>query len=136
MPIDDYCVPRPLLPSLAPSPAQSEGRRRQSLDHALRDAEAKLAKLVRDRDEANSAAAAAAAAAVAAAAGDVRQDGNKEPVGGAALVAELRGQVARARERAEILEERLDETNRVNRRLEREVAEAVELGVSGGGTRL
>lgn len=47
----------------------------------------------------------------------------------ASVVVELREQVARAREHAEVLEERLDETVRRNNRLEREVAEAVELGV-------
>ena len=39
--------------------------------------------------------------------------------------------MVRARGRAEILEDRLEETVRMNRRLEREVAEAVGLGVRG-----
>lgn len=47
------------------------------------------------------------------------------------VIHDLRGQVSRARERAEILEERLDETVRRNRRLELEVAEAMEIGVRG-----
>ncbi|CAB1100969.1 unnamed protein product [Ectocarpus sp. CCAP 1310/34] len=100
---------------------QSENRRRQSVDRALHDAEAKLRELNR-RDETTAATgddfrglATTAAASVAAEEND-------------AVVVELRGQVSRARERAEILEERLDETARVNRRLEREVAEAVEIG--------
>ncbi|CAN0109318.1 unnamed protein product, partial [Ectocarpus sp. 12 AP-2014] len=99
---------------------QSESRRRQSVDRALHDAEAKLKELNR-RDETTAAPGdglrrlATTAAAAAAEEND-------------AVVVELRGQVSRARERAEILEERLDETARVNRRLEREVAEAVEIG--------
>lgn len=91
---------------------QSESRRRQSVDHALHDAETKLRDLGR-RHETN--------AATAAAPSNLLNGG---------VLAELREQVSRARERAANLEELLDEKTRANRRLEREVAEAVELGVS------
>lgn len=105
-----------------PPPPQSESRRRQSVDRALHDAEAKLQELNR-RDE-----------TTAAPGDDLRRLATTASAAAAeengAVVVELRGQVSRATERAEILEERLDETARVNRRLEREVAEAVELGVS------
>lgn len=101
----------------SPHLLKSEGRRRQSVDHALHEAEAKLRELVRRRDKADAAAAATGRT-------------EAESADDAAILAQLRGQVSRARERAEILEERLDETKRANRRLEREVAEAVELAVS------
>lgn len=81
------------------------------MDQALHDAETKLRELGR-REEAN-----AAAAAPSESVND-------------AVVAELREQASRARERAANLEELLDEKTRANRRLEREVAEAVDLGVS------
>lgn len=84
----------------------------------MHDAETKLKELSRLHE--TNAAAAAAAAATAAPSASVN-----DPV-----VAELREQVSRARERAASLEELLDEKTRANRRLEREVAEAVELGVS------
>lgn len=45
-------------------------------------------------------------------------------------VLELRGEVSRAKARVEMLEERLDETVKCNRHLERKVAQAVQLGVS------
>lgn len=45
-------------------------------------------------------------------------------------VLELREEVSRAKARAEMLEERLDETMKCNRHLERKVAQAVQLGVS------
>lgn len=111
------------LTSIPPSPSlqKSESRRRQSVDLALHDAEAKLRELIRRRDEADAAAAAAAAPT---------ERTEAESEADATVVAELRGQVSRARERAEMLEERLCEADRAIRRLEREAAEAVELGVS------
>lgn len=42
----------------------------------------------------------------------------------------LRGEISRARARAALLEEQLEETVRSNRRLEKEVAQAVQHGVS------
>lgn len=115
------------------------------MDRALQDAEAKLRELDRNRGVAAAATAAAATqtchdqsiypppASATAPAGAMTKDGDN---GGeylddtAVMVSELRSQVSRARERAEMLEERLDEANSVNRRLEREVAVAAELGVS------
>ena len=98
---------------------KSESRRRLSLERDLREADARNKNFGRSSD---------------------REGGSpSDPDAGtpadpsARLVADLRGQVARARERAEILEDRLDETVRMNRRLEREVAEAVGLGVRGRG---
>lgn len=119
---------------MPPRGLQSETRRRESVDRALHDAETKLQELVHR----NKAAVAAAAAAAQKSQAETKPaaaavNANDDRIGddaSAVVVAELRGQVSRARERANILEERLDEAVRVNRRLERDVAEATELGVS------
>lgn len=60
------------------------------------------------------------------------KDGADTSGASSVTIVELRGELSRARARAEILEERLDETVKCNRRLEREVAQAVEFGVSLG----
>lgn len=106
---------------------KTESRRRRSLEDALHEAEARYRESGRhDGIDAVAAANEFAAEAEAAAAAAVESS--------AETVVDLRGHVSRARERAEILEDRLHETMRSNRRLEREVAEAVELGASKGFT--
>lgn len=104
----------PLLPFLTIGFLKSEVRRRRSLERALEEAEATNRSNLADASEVDSAALAAARAAADAS---------------TRTVVELRGQLARAMEGSVDLETRLKESDEENRRLKREVAEAVELGV-------